>query len=359
MPTPPAVPAGVLRAPGELLDRIRRDAERNALRARNGIRRVGHAVLPRPEGTARELAWSDGRARLWRHRGDGPPVLLVASLIGGPAVLDLAPGDSLVARLAQEGYAVHVLEWTEADASHAGETLETYVDGHLPAALAAAGGGAAAHVVGYAFGGVLALLHAAHHPGAPLRTLTTIAAPVDFTGWPVWQHLAREVRRSPTAVVDTTGNVPASVMREAFRQVKPAGAGRDYAVLLAELETDDHEAAYRALTAWADQHVPFPGAAARQTLAQLVDANGLVDGGVTLGGDTVRLADVRVPALTVLAEHDNVVPAAVTEVLPDLLGSAERELLRVDGGHVALVAGPTAAVVTVPRLLAFLRRHDP
>jgi polyhydroxyalkanoate synthase len=82
--------------------------------------------------------------------------------------------------------------------------------------------------------------------------------------------------------------------------------------------------------------------------------NGFVCDGVRLDGDPVHLSDIRLPLLTVIAERDHIVPEPVAARLPELVGSQDNELLRLDAGHVGLVVGRTAAKVTIPRIIEFL-----
>ena len=52
--------------------------------------------------------------------------------------------------------------------------------------------------------------------------------------------------------------------------------------------------------------------------------------------------------LTVIAERDHIVPEPVAAPLPDLVGSEDSDVLRLDAGHIGLVVGRTAAKVTIP-----------
>src|SRR5829696_6727319 len=171
-----------------LLDRIRRDLERNALRARNGVKHLAGVGRPEVGSSAKDLVWQRDKARLFRYRSDhrtvAPPILLVMSLVSKPYVLDLRPGNSFVEALVARGFDVFMLDWGTPDAADAGNSFETYCDEYLPFACAAALRAANAteiHVFGYCFGGVLALIFAASHPELPLRTLSLMATPIDFT----------------------------------------------------------------------------------------------------------------------------------------------------------------------------------
>jgi polyhydroxyalkanoate synthase subunit PhaC len=116
-------------------------------------------------------------------------------------------------------------------------------------------------------------------------------------------------------------------------------------------------AAYQA-TRWSTDHVPFPGAAARETVRMLVRDNGMVNDRLTVGGDPVHLRDVRCAFLTVLANRDHIVPEPAAAPLIDLVGAADKHELRLDAGHIGLVVGKTAARTTVPTIIEFLRERS-
>ncbi len=348
-----------------VLDRVRRDVERNALRARNGVKLVAGVGRPRLGQTPKDLVWSSGHAQLWRYRSERvtlqPPLLIVFSLVSRSYVLDLQPGNSFVEHLQSAGFDVFLLDWAQADERMAQERLEDYADDYLPEAVrrtCEAAGTDTVNLFGYCFGGVLSLLYAAHHPDAPLRSLTVMATPVDYSQWGLWRSMAEDGRLPLDAVLDEDGNVPASTIRQGFRLLKPTGEVRQYATLLDNVWNDQYVEAYQAMTGWANDHVPFPGAAARQTMEMLVRDNGFLCDRVVLGGDTIRLGDITLPMLTVIAERDHIVPEPVAAPLPGLVGSEDSEELRLDAGHVGLVVGRTAAKVTIPRIIEFLRQRS-
>jgi polyhydroxyalkanoate synthase len=348
-----------------MLDRVRRDVERNALRARNGVKLA--AGLDRPElgQTPRDLIWSSGRCELWRYRSDtvslGPPLLMVFSLVSKSYILDLQPGNSFVEHLQAAGFDVFLVDWAPADERHADEKLEDYADDYLPEAVARtceAAGTRSVNLLGYCFGGVLTLLYAAHHPDAPLRSLTVMATPVDFSDWGLISEVARKGRLDVDDLIDETGNVPASSISQSFRLLKPTGEIRQYATLLDNVWNSEYVTAYQAMTTWANDHVPFPGAAARQTLEMLVRDNAFMTGQLRLGGDAVSLSDITIPMLTVIAERDHIVPEPVAAPLPGLLGSQDNDVLRLDAGHIGLAVGRTAAKVTIPQIIEFLKKRS-
>jgi polyhydroxyalkanoate synthase len=344
---------------------VRQDVERNALRARNGVKLAAGLDRPQLGRSPRDLVWSRGRCQLWRYRSDqvslSPPLLLVHSLVSRSYVLDLQPGNSFIEHLLSAGFDVFLVDWLPADERHAGETLEDYADGYLPDAVEQtllASDSDTVNLFGYCYGGVLTLLYAAGHPDAPLRSLTCMATPVDFAHWGVWTELAAEGRVDLDTILDENGNISAGTMRQSFRLLKPTGELRQYATLLDNVWNDQYVAAYQAMTGWANDHVPFPGAAARQTMELLVRENAFVCDALRLDGEQVSLKDITVPMLTVIAERDHIVPEPVARPLAGLVGSEESDELRLDAGHVGLVVGRTAAKVTIPRIIEFLKRRS-
>lgn len=355
----------LLRSPADLVGRIRRDVERNALRARNGVKLAAGVGRPRVGVTPKDVVWSRDRCELWHYRSDAvayrPPVLIVFSLISRSYILDLAPGNSFVERLLRAGLDVFLLDWGTPDERDAANRLEDYTDDYLPAALDAVRrdrGADEVNLLGYCFGGILALLAVAHQPELPVRSLTTIATPVDLSRLGLFADIFRSGDLDLDDVLDEHGNVPPHVLRQAFRVLKPTADLTQYATLLEKLWDDSYVSSYQSMTQWTGDHVPFPGAAARQCVQMLMRENALVTDRLRLGGDAVHLAAVTCPLLNVVAVRDHIVPAEAASPLLDLVGSVEKDELRLDAGHIGLAVGRAAARVTVPRIVEFLQRRS-
>lgn len=351
--------------PRSVLDRVRRDVERNALRARNGIKLAAGVDRPRVGQTPKEVVWRHGRCELWHYPHDdvrvSPPLLIVYSLVSRSYILDLTPGNSFIERLQADGFDVYLLDWGEPDERDAQNQLEDYVDDYIPAAIDRVrqlGGCEEVNLLGYCFGGVLALLHAAHHLDAPLRSLSVLATPVDFQQLGPMADIFGEGGLDVDSVADADGNLPPEIILQGFRALTPTSEINRYVDLWEKLWSDEYIVSYQLMTRWAQEHIPFPGAAARQTVEMLVRDNGFVTDRLYVGGDRVHLADIACPFLTVLANRDHIVPEPSVAPLIDLVGSSDRHELRLDAGHVGLVVGRTAAKTTVPTILEFLRRRS-
>jgi polyhydroxyalkanoate synthase len=341
--------------------------ERNALRARNGIKLAAGIDRPGVGLSPKDVVWQRGRCQLWHYRSDkvrySPPLLIVFSLVSRSYILDLTPGNSFIEQLVDAGFDVYMLDWGEPDERDAANRLEDYADDYIPAGIERVrelSGADQINLFGYCFGGVLTLLHAAHHPESPLRSLTVLATPVDFRHMGPMADLFQAGRLDVDQVVGDDGNVPPSVVVQGFKTLTPTAEVTRYVTLWERLWNDEYVAAYQAMTGWSDDHIPFPGAAARETVQMLVRDNAMVTDRLTVGGDPVHLSDITVPFLTVRADRDHIVPPDATAPLIDLVGSEDKHELRLNAGHMGLVVGRTAAKTTVPTIIDFLKkRSDP
>jgi polyhydroxyalkanoate synthase len=121
------------------VDRLCAEIERNARRARNGIKLAAGVDRPGVGLTPKDVIWRHGRTELWRYRNDDvryrPPLLIVFSLVTRSHVLDLTPGNSFVERLLAAGFDVFLLDWGTPDERDAANRLEDYVDDAIPAAI--------------------------------------------------------------------------------------------------------------------------------------------------------------------------------------------------------------------------------
>ena len=315
--------------------------------------------------TPRDAVWSEGKSVLYRYRSDHrsvrPPVLLVMSLVSRAYILDLQPGNSFVEHLLDEGFDVFLLDWGVPDEDDATNTLETYVDHHIPAAVEIVNGlgqDNGVTVFGYCFGGLLSLLYAAGHTDDPIRNLVVMATPVDFDHMPPAMSGIGAGATNPDDVLNDDGNVPAATVRAGFSLLTPTADLATYADFWERLDDDRFLESYQAMTGWTRNHIPFPGAAFKQTVEIFNNGNGFINDRISLGGRTLHLSDITVPFLNILAERDHIVPAEATLPLNGLIGSAEAYELALPAGHVGLIVGRGAKTRCMPAMSNWMLEHS-
>jgi poly[(R)-3-hydroxyalkanoate] polymerase subunit PhaC len=350
----------------DLLTRLHREVGRSVLRARNGIRIASGAARAQVGATPKDVVWRRDRAELWRYRGEsircGPPILFVHSLVSRSYIMDLRPGSSTVEYLLDQGFDVFMLDWGVPDERDADNTFETYVDEYLPRALDVVereSGHSEVSLIGYCLGGTFATLYAAGAGQDRVRNLVLLASPVDYSGMGVMVAALLDGRLEPEELLDASGNVPADALYQAFFMQAPTTEIARYATLLENLWDDEYVEAWQAMAQWSREQVPFPGAALRQVVDELVRGNALMHGRLRLNGRVVELANVEANVLVAIAERDNVVPLAASEPASAVIGRPERrEELRLTGGHVTFFAGRHAQTRTRPLLGAWLAQHS-
>ena len=249
-------------SPVSALDRVRREVGRNGLRARNGLRLAAGTARPDLGQTPKDVVWREGRCELWRYRNDevrvSPPLLIIYSLFNRSYILDLRPGNSFVERLLAAGFDVFLLDWGVPDERDPANTLEDYVDDYMPAAIGEVRRVARAdqvNMLGYCFGGFLSVLHAAHHPRSPLRSLSVLTTPADLQQLGPLGDVLGVASLDVDTVLDPDGNVPPRIILQGFRSLTPTADLTRYVNLLEHLWSDEYLAADQAMGTWATDHV--------------------------------------------------------------------------------------------------------
>src|ERR1700739_3282680 len=297
----------------DLGDRVSAIAGREIRRVVNGLRLAAGLDRPGVGCTPRTVIWSRGRASLMHYTagaGAGRPgILLVPSLINRSYIWDLRHGDSFVEHLLDAGYDVLCLDWGVPDARDAHNTMSTYVDDYMMAAVGVATRHCAAAPIvnGHCFGVLIEVLGAASTDQQP-PALITLAAPTNWDEVGPLSWLTRQGRIEPEDVLDETGNVPPAAMLAAFQMIRPLGDLASYVTLLDRLDDREATQAIWALMAWARGHIPFPGATFVEMIRKLSRENSLTTGKVAFGGRIRELSSVTAPFLNIYGSRDHVAP---------------------------------------------------
>jgi polyhydroxyalkanoate synthase len=358
VPSVPGVP--------DILDGVRKDLERNALRLRNGIKYAAGGQFAPVAPTASDVVWAEGDVHVRRYRREGParldpPVLVFLGLVGRSYVFDLWQGNSIVQLLIEAGFDTYVLDWGVPDEQDSENTLETYLLGYLPRAIRAVlaeSGSEQVNLMTYCMGGTMALHALAAQPELPVRALVTMASPIDFSQLGELIGALCEDRIPPDSLLDETGNVPGSVVRESFKSRKPTGDLVNYANLWQNLWNDDYMEGYQAIGRRLHEHIPMPGALFKQVVAQWLQRNAFMTDSLRLGGRPAPLANLRMPVLAVIATRDDITTEPSTRPIVEVLTGTKVELMAVDAGHASLFSGRKAMKAVMPSVFEWLASHS-
>jgi len=321
---------------------------------------------PRPPvgTTPADVVLRENKWRLLRYRSAGPkfatPVLLVPSLINRHYVMDLLPGKSMAEDLVRAGHDVYCIDWGTPGDEDRFLTFDDVCDRYLGRAIrhvARTSPRGKAHVLGYCLGGTLAVIHAAVRP-EHIASLTLLAAPVSFAD----EGLLSVWTRTPTfdvgAIVEGYGNVPWQLMQGAFHLLRPTMTMAKMVGLVDRAESDEFLDGFFAVETWGNDNVSFPGECYKRYIEELYRGDALMRGTFTLSSRPVRLESITCPVSCIVFEGDNIVPWQSAAALVDRVGSKDKDLLKLRGGHVGAVVSSAAKKNLWPRMSAFWAMRD-
>ena len=333
-----------------------------------GIRSLEVAnAAPQPVGLSpKELLYSRGTLRLYHYEAQTDevyriPIILVMATTNRAFIFDLAPGQSMIEYMVKKGFDVYVIDWEPPTYAERGLTLADYTQDFIPTCVAKVqqdSGEEDVNIVGYCMGGVLSLIYAATHADGPLQNLVCITTPVD------WHKMGlTNVWNDPKyfdvdQLVDTVGILSAEAVTQMFEMQRPAQRLAGQLRLWDQILDDDFVDNYRAFNRWGEETLPLAGEYLRETTKELFWANKLFTGELEVGGKSANLANITIPLLSCVAEHDHLAPREATKPLLDLVSSEDSEEILLKGGHVSLIAGPNAAKRMWPRLDTWLSRRS-
>ena len=298
-----------------------------ARRALAGLR--AYEAAPRGDGRPEmPEAARVGPASLRDHGGDGPPAILVPSLINPPRVLDLDAQVSLAEAVKAIGRRVLLLDWGPAN-----KRGELDVAGHVSQLLVPLirSLDEKAALIGYCLGGTMAIA-AANLVEA--ERVATLASPWRFNHYP---RTARDALlnlwRLSRPGAEVLGALPMEVLQAAFWSLDPARTVAKFADF-ASLEPGSAKAErFIALEDWANEGeaLPFPAAA---ELMEHMFGNDMPGKDRWLVGDR-RVSDrIGCPLLNLTADDDRIAPAATAPA---------GKSFGIPSGHVGMVVGSARA----------------
>ncbi len=298
-------------------------------------------------------------ARLLRYEPLGNKragsVVVVASLINKYYVLDLLPDISVIRGYQGRGFSVFVLDWKAPGAKGGDLGFADYVDGAIKQAVTHAVGaeGGAPHLLGYCMGGTMAAMFAARYPDA-IRTLTLLAAPIDFHATGVLSDWTKRERFDADLIIDVLGNMPPWLMQSGFKLMNPVDMVLKPLRTLLDGADADRIRHVTALEAWLDDNMAFAGGLYREYIGRLYQDNALVNGTLKIGDTLVDLGNITAPLLNVIALRDHIAAPASSNVLQNLVASADREMLSYETGHIGLTASRRTLEKFWPRIYSWV-----
>ena len=317
--------------------------------------------------TPKELVWTLNKAKLYRYipvvAPEGRyrvPLLLVFALMNRPYILDLRPGHSFVEFMVSRGYDVFLLDWGVPGPEDKNLQFDDYALEYMPRAirkLKAITGVEEFSVLGWCIGAILTTIYAAMRPDEGLRNLLLLTAPLDFSNkqgltfarWTDEKHFDVE------KVLAAFGNMPGEMMDYGAKALKPVeNYIGNYLKLWDNVDNPQVVESWHAMNTWVTDNIPLAGGAFRQLIVDLYRNDRLMKGELMIRGQRVDLSRLRANLLTVIAEGDHITPPCQSEAVLAKVGSSDKEVFRVPGGHIGIMAGSGAHKRTWPHIDTWL-----
>jgi polyhydroxyalkanoate synthase len=317
--------------------------------------------------TPKQLIWTLNKAKLYRYTPVVPddrrhrvPLLLVFAIMNRPYVLDLRPGHSFVEHMLQQGYDIYLLDWGIPGPEDSELKYDDYALEYLPRVirkLKSFTGANEFSMLGWCLGALISTIYACLRPDDGLKNLVLLTAPLDFTDKKAggFSRIVSQPAFDPDKLAEAFGNVPGEMIDAGAKMLKPVeNYVGTYVNLWDNIDDAGRVEAWHAMNTWVRDIIPMPGAAYRQLINEFYKENRLIEGTLMIRGERVELGRLRASLFNVIAEADHITPPCQSERVLDLVGSSDKEVLRIPGGHIGIMAGRGAEKSTWPHIDAWL-----
>lgn len=273
------------------------------------------------------------------------PVVIVPPLMVRPYVYDLRPDHSFVRTLRNAHFDVFVIDFGVPDRADLHTRLEDYVLDWIPTCVdeaLKASGAKQVSLLGYSFGGVFTLLHAGTHQDERVKNLVTIGAPIDFAKMVAPHWLTRLVAPAVAPVTAIVGNIPGAWSTLGFKLMGGPRTFTRWVDFAGRLYDTEYLRSFDAVNTWVNDLIPYPRDAFKQVVRDVVAGNRLIRDELVFGGKRCEISKIRQSVLGFAGRGDNIATPKSTHALVDHVGSHDKMLVEVSGGHVGIIAGSTA-----------------
>lgn len=357
--------------PSVATKRLYDELERIYKASLTGAKIAGNQMVSKVGQTPKETVWTLNKCKLYRFYPQVPPerrhpvpLLLVFALINRPYIYDLRPGNSFVEYMVQQGYDIFMLDWGTPGPEDAHLDIGDFALDYLPRAIRkmqAVSGSHEFSMTGWCIGAALSTVYAAGNPDDGLRNLVLLTAPIDFSDkragpFNIWLN---ESYYNVDALVQQMGNIPAPMIDYGSKMLKPVeNFIGNYIRLWDNLDDPGIVESWMAMNTWVTDNVDFPGGAYRQWVVDFFRENRLMEGTLVMRGKPILLSNLKANLLNVIADKDHIVPTCQSVSMMDRVGSTDKQLLAMKGGHIGIMAGSGARKRVWPQIDNWLAQRS-
>lgn len=286
------------------------------------------------------------------------PVLITYAQINRFYIMDIRPDISVVRNLLSNGLDVYLLDWGYPSWEDRCISMNDYVD-YIRNAVEYIKDKTEFEkisLLGYCWGGIIALIYTALNNNENINSLALMAAPVDFSkDNTILANWAKAV--DADKIVDELGHLDGQILDLAFLMRNPPRYAFDkYLKLFKKLDDKKFVDTFISVEKWLYDTPIIPGKFFRKIINDCYKNNLLISNrmkieddedidkkGRVVGiserenyGSHINLKNINVPLLTIVAEQDDLVSPEATLAINDYVSSKDKRSISIPGGHVGL-----------------------
>ena len=294
------------------------------------------------------------------------PVLVIYAFINRHYILDLLPQVSVTRSLLNQGLDIFAADWGTPSVYDKSLTIGHFVNRYLDKSIdfiRKITKSDKVSLLGYCWGGDLALMYAAIHP-EKVKNLITIATPGDFdlddSLLSVWTKAIKE-----NYLLNAFGNLPGTILNAAFVLRNPIEYSHKYFHFFERPRNLEEIAEFFATETWLYDSPPIIGEIYREFSEYCYKQNLLIKGKMRIEKandehDTnINLKNIDMPFLNIVAKRDDLVAPNSSKALNDALTeSHDKDLIEFNSGHVGLMIGKNAHKELWPKVGHWLKKRS-
>jgi class III poly(R)-hydroxyalkanoic acid synthase PhaC subunit len=291
---------------------------------------------------------------------DSIPLLIIYAFINRNYILDLIPNSSIIRNFQKQGFDVFMTDWGTPSSYDKELTIGHYVNDYLINAvnhIVEHSGSKKVSLLGYCWGGDLALMFSALHP-EKVKNIVTFATPGDFN---IDNNLLSVWTKSINAdsVVDTFGNTPSVFINSSFLLRSPIDVLHKYPHFFFEGDKPKDVNSimqFLATETWLYDSPPITGEIYRQFVNDCYKKNLFIKNEMIIGEkDKIDLSKIKQPFLNVIAKRDDLVDPESSKAINDVIGSLDKSVIEFDSGHVGVCISSRAHQQLWPKVGDWLK----
>lgn len=303
--------------------------------ALNHVGQIQYAYNPR------ELRFQRDRVKLYHYQATkqkihSTPVLVVFATVNRPEILDLFPDRSFIRGLLDNGLDVYLLDWGYPETSDSEQGMGDYV-GYIHDcvnAILEKSNIKKINVIGICQGGLLSLCASALYKN--IKNLVLISTPIDFQTKD--NVIYQWIKSIDTAtMLKVAGNIPGSVLTQFFISLRPFElVGKKYLRFSNKVSDEAWAKQFLQVEKWLHDAPDQTKASFFNLISDFYQENKLVKDEIIFHDKQIKLSDINLPVLNIVASDDEIIPPSASIALEQYIGSVDYTLKRFPSGHIGI-----------------------